>query len=252
MGVTQLHGVVYVVCQASSTISRFDAKTHQPLTGINVVDLRDPWDIAACEHTSQLYVAGCPLYGDTEASIWRVSSDGEYTRRWWTKTLLDTFAPSALSVTSSRLLVTSRLGHQLMQLDAAGNQVRRVGLPDYREPLHAVESPTETFIISHSNTELKQRQLSEVNTEGQVLRHFSGSLGWPPHTAVDSQGNIFVPAEDNRRILLLDAQLTLRRVIIDKHQLNSKPPQRLCYNEQSGQLLVGLYDRIMVFDVLQR
>jgi len=124
-------------------------------------------------------------------------------------------------------------------------------------PEHAMESPTGTFIVADNNTQLRQWQVSEVNTEGQVLRQFSGSLGWPPRIAIDSQGHILVADWNNRRILLLDAQLALRRVILDEHQLNDKRPRRLCYVEQSGQLLVGLFglggsNSVAVFDVLQR
>jgi len=139
-----------------------------------------------------------------------------------------------------------------MQLDAAGEQLRRVPLPDYMRPEHAVESPSGTFVIGHENTELKQYQVSEVNTEGRVLRQFSGSLSSTSHIAIDSQGNIFVADYGNRRVLLLDARLDLRRVIIDKRQLNYMPPGRLCYNEQSGRLFVGRLDVVSVFDVLQR
>jgi len=141
-----------------------------------------------------------------------------------------------------------------MQLDAVGQELRRVPLPDYMRPHHAVESPTGTFVVSQRNTQLNDEcQVSEVNTAGEVLRRFSDSFRFTPHIAVDSQGNIFIPDWYNRRILLLDAQLSLRRVIIDEHQLNYKQPCRLCYNEQSGQLLVGLYQRnvVAVFDVLQ-
>jgi len=92
----------------------------------------------------------------------------------------------------------------------------------------------------------------------QVLRQFSGSrlsLRRTPHVAVDSHGNIFVADYRNGRILLLDAHLSLRRVIIDDHQLNYKWPWRLCYREQSGQLLVGFHEDgggVAVFDVLCR
>ena len=52
LGVTQLHDVVYIVNKGwSSTISRFNARTHQRLTDIKVNDLRQPWDIVACERT---------------------------------------------------------------------------------------------------------------------------------------------------------------------------------------------------------
>jgi len=217
------------------------------ITGLSRPIFHSPHDIAACELTSQLYVAAFQW-------VWRVSSDGADIQRWLSPS--DTFGPRALSVTSSRLLVTSHSGRQLRQFDTAGgDELRRVGLPDYMEPEHAVESPTATFIVGHRNTPLAQCQwqVSEVSTEGQVLRQFSGSLSRPQHIAVDRQGNIFVADYDYRRILMLDAQLALRRVIIDARQLNGKPPRCLCYTEQSGQLLVALDDvGVAVFDVLQR
>jgi len=250
--VTQLHDVVFVVCFKSSTILRFNATTHQRLTDIVVKDLKDPNDIAACEQTSHVYVA------EFMKCIWRVSADGADINHWLPKSPDDTFKPYTLSVTSTRLLVTSLDTEQLMQFDADGNELRRVHLPYYMDPRHAVESPTGTFIISHYNTDLMQHQVSEVNTGGEVLRQFTcsrlSSLGWPEHVAVDSHGNIFVADSDNHRILLLGAHLTLRRVI-DERQLNYKQPRRLCYREQSGQLLVGLYggftgNSVSVFDVV--
>jgi len=253
VGVTQLHDVVFVVCWESSTILRFNATTHQRLTDIVVKDLKSPrevlYDIAACEQTSHVYVA------QLMKCIWLVSADGADIKRWLPKSPDDTFKPRALSVTSTRLLVTSYGTKQLMQFDADGNELRRVHLPDYMVPLHAMESPTGTFIVGHKNTQLGC-QVSEVNTGGEVLRQFTGSLGGLEHVAVDSHGNIFVPDGHNRRILLLDAHLTLRRVIIDEHQLNYKLPQHLCYREQSGQLLVGFDDEggqvkhVSVFDVV--
>jgi len=250
-GVTLLHDVVYVVCEWSSTIRRFNATTRQPLTDINVKDLSLPRDIVACERTSQLYVA--ELY----ECVWRVSSDGTDIKHWLPKSPDDTFRPLTLSVTSTRLLVTSPVTRQLRQFDADGDELRRVQLPDHMEPRHAVESPTGTFIVSLINKQLKQRQVVEVNTGGEVLRQFSGSrlpsLGVTSHVAVDSHGNIFVADAENSRILLLDNHLSLRRVIIDEHQLNYEWPWRLCYREDKGQLLVGLYpSHVAVFDVLCR
>jgi len=247
-GVTQLRDVVYVVCVGPSAIRRYNATTHQRLADIVVTGLLWPSDIAACELTSQLYVA------DSNECVWRVSSDGVDIQRWLTTSPPDTIKPDTLSVTSSRLLVTSCRHKQLRQFDAAGgDELRRVGLPDYMKPLHAVESPTATFIVGHSNTQLDQCQVSEVSTEGQVLRQFSSSsLSWPEYIAVDRQGNMFVADSDKRHILLLDAQLSLRRIIIDLRQRNKWQSWRLCYLEQSGQLLVGLEKTVAVFDVLQR
>jgi len=249
-GVTQLHYVVYIVCYESSAIIRFNARTHQRLTDVIVKELSQSCDIAACEQTSVVYVSGT-------ACVWRVSSDDEDVKLWLPKSPSDKIKPYTLSVTSSKLLVTSRDTKHLRQFDAVGDELRRVDLPDDMKPRHAVESPAGTFIVSHRDTQLKQRQVSEVNTGGQVLRQFSGShllpLGYTPHIAVESQGNIFVADYYNSCILLLNSELALRGVIIDEHQLNYKDPWRLCYTEQSGQLLVGFdYGDVAVFDVLRR
>ena len=145
-----------------------------------------------------------------------------------------------------------------MQLDSDGDELRLVHLPDDMTPLHAFESPTGTFVVSHVNTQLEpwQYHISEVNTAGEVLRQFSGSrlssLGETPHVAVDSQGNVFLADYHKDHILLLNSQLLLRRVVFDQHQLNYKPPQRLCYREQTGQLLVGLGYSVAVFGVLHQ
>jgi len=255
MGVTQLGDVVCMVCGRSSSIVRFNATTHQRLTDINVEDLRWPQDIAACQQTSQLYI---PNHYPGDECIWRVSADGADIKRWWSKSSSDTFRPETLSVTATRLLATSPDTKQLMQLDARGNQLSRVQLPPDMEPYHAVESPTGTFIVSHYNTELDQHQVSEVQTDGKVLRQFSGSrlspLRYTPHVAIDSHANIFLADWGNDCMQLLDAQLKLRRVILDYCQLNYGRPWRLCYTERTGQLLVAFWGekRVAVFNVLRR
>ena len=251
-GVTQLYDVVYMVCWRSSTITRFNATTRQQLTNIDVSDLRRPCDIVAWDRTSQLYVVDYPEY------VWRVSTDGTDIKHWLPKSPDDTLKPSKLSVTSTRLLVTSLHTRQLRQFDADGDELRRVQLPHHMRPRHAVESPTGTFIVSLLNTQLKEDQIVEVNTGGEVLRQFSGSrltsLVSTQHVAVDSHGNTLVADSNNGCILLLDNLLFLRRIIIDEHQLNYKQPRRLCYREDKGQLLVGLWkeNAVAVFDVLCR
>jgi len=246
-GVTQLHDVVYTVGLLTSTVSRFSAARQEQLTDIRVIGLRVPTDIAACERMSQLYVADDPWPG-TQSCIWRISSDGEDIQRWLPKSPSDTFRPVTLSVTSTRLLVTS-LGSQLRQFDVDGAELRNISLPDLVEPRHAVESPAGTFIVS--TTRPGRCEVIEVNDEGQLLHQFSDSLGAVPHLAIDSRGILFVADSRNNHILLLDAQLALCRVVIDMHQLNSELPLRLCYNEHSGQLLVVVSVGIVkVFDVL--
>jgi len=58
-GVAVLEDRLYVVCERSSVISVFDAKTYKRLDNIKVSEMDDPNDIVACTITSQLYVADC-------------------------------------------------------------------------------------------------------------------------------------------------------------------------------------------------
>ena len=149
----------------------------------------------------------------------------------------------------------------LKQFDSVGDEL----LLGNMEPQHAVASSTRTFVVSLFNTQLKQGQVVVVNNVGEVLRKLTdsrlSSLGLTPRVAVDSRGNIFLANYLPGRILLLDSQLNLRHTIIDKqlsftspinhHQPFYEGPLRLCYNEQSGQLLVGLFvGHVVVFDVL--
>ena len=190
--------------------------------------------------------------------VWRVSADGADTQRLVTRASSRRFSPTSLSVspTSARLLVTSRYTKQLTQFASFGDELRRVQLPDNMEQFHAVESPTMTFIVNHENIGLQPNhcQISEVDRDGQVLRQFTGSspssLGRIQHIAIDSHSNVFVADSDNRCIWLLDAQLTQCRIIIDEHELPDKRPSRLCYRASTGQLLVGSYFRVAVFDLL--
>ena len=265
-GLTQLDDVVYVSSQRSSAILRFSVVTWQRLTDVVINGLDAASDIAACEGSSQLYVSD-------KDCIWRVSADGSDKRLWLPKSPDNTFKPCKLSVTATRLLVTA-YGNHLIQFDVRGQELRRVQLPELPDVMkhseyyrNAVESPTGTFITSRHHTQLNQFQVIEVNTGGEVLRQFSGSHLTSLHNkcpcvAVDSHGYVLVPDVLNNRILLLDARLSLRRIIIEAydskknsgqeiHHLNF-PPDMLCYREPSGQLVVGADMEIKVFDVLRR
>ena len=72
--------------------------------------------------------------------------------------------------------------------------------------------------------------MSEVDVTGHLLRSFT-DVDKPEHLSVDSEGHVLVADYGNDRILLLNSQLQLQRVLIDNSQLKLREPERLCYDE---------------------
>jgi len=175
-----------------------------------------------------------------------VSLDGTDIQRWLPKSSLASYGGFvfALSVTASRLLIT--FTDHLRQFDVHGVELRCVNVYGIT---HAVESPTGLLIVSHYNKGKKHHQVSKVNTAGKVI-NCSPALDSIPHMAVDSKGNVLV-AYPERQILLFGPELMQWHAIVDENQLSYEQPMRLCYIEQSGQLLVGLKNRgsVAVFNV---
>jgi len=185
-----------------------NSSTHRPLTDINVKDLREQYDIVACQQT-------CQMYGVYLASVWG----------WWRHKAL----AAKVSIWHIQNINT------ISDINSPVCDVIRHPSTDtvwrrwqWTETCSTKDYTPWSHQLEHSSlvSTMKQHQLIGVNIAGEQLRQFSRSLGY---IAVDCRGNILVADFDNRRILLLDNHLSLRRVIIDQHQLNYKWPLRLCY-----------------------
>jgi len=80
--------------------------------------------------------------------------------------------------------------------------------------------------------------VSEVDVTGRLLRTFT-DIGWPCHLSVDSEGRVLVADWCNHRILLLNSEPQLQRVLIDTvSQVKLPWPTRLCYDERTSRLYV--------------
>jgi len=81
--------------------------------------------------------------------------------------------------------------------------------------------------------------VSEVDVRGTILRSYT-DVRWPRHLSLDSEGHVLVADCWNHRILLLNSQLQLQRVLVDTNsQVKLWKPTRLCYNELTSQLYVA-------------
>ena len=153
-GVTQLGDIVYVVCRWSPIIKTF-TDTLSPLADIYVKGMRDPTDIVVSRDDRQLYIA------DYLSCIWRVSVDDQSSYvKWLTiESSADRFTVHTLSVTSRRLLVTSR-DPQLREYSTTDKRLLRVvKISGYvKELYHGVETTRGTFVIGHEGTSQDKRQ----------------------------------------------------------------------------------------------
>ena len=81
--------------------------------------------------------------------------------------------------------------------------------------------------------------MSEVDVNDRLLRTFT-DVNIPTHLSVDSEGRVLVADCDNHRILLLNSELQLQRVLIDTDsQVKLREPLRLCYDELRSQQYVA-------------
>jgi len=92
----------------------------------------------------------------------------------------------------------------------------------------------------------------EVDMTGHMLKAFGsapgegvGQLNGPWQLSLDDEERIIVADRRNRRVLLLNKQLMLQRVLVtwnDPQSLtdDARGPHRLHYDRHSGRLLVGL------------
>jgi len=83
--------------------------------------------------------------------------------------------------------------------------------------------------------------VSEVDDNGKVISTIIIGVTWPrpSHLSADRTGHVLVADGDKHRILVLDSQLDLDRVLIDrKSEVHMRRPHRLHLNERTSQLYV--------------
>jgi hypothetical protein len=243
MGVALLDHRIYVICDEYSNISIYSADPpYDRFDDINVEGMKVPRDMAACRETNRLYISD--NWGDQ--CVWCVPMCGKPSR-WISDNRAGVpVRPRSLSVTSGRLLVTT-WDNGLFQYGPDGKQLKHITLPDYIYPQHAIEKTSGSFIVCHTGHGDDQHdQVSKVDVDGRVVRVYGGQRGhsphqlnWPRHLAQDSAGRVFVADFGNRRILVLKPELELEGVLVTLAFDDLSKPWRLCYVENTGQLVVG-------------
>jgi len=258
MGVTTLNNKIFVVYSMLSFIVVYmSQEPYTRLPNIPINGLKYPSDIAA--GSSCLYVSDIG-----SGAIWRVKAADSKVDQW----LSGVYAVS-VSVTSEEKLVL------LVVFDLQGSRELRKSLRhgeihvyspgavketviklsrDIIAPLCAVMTQRKTFIVSYGLPWHEMNRVCEVDMTGRTLKAFGsapgeavGQLNGPGHVSLDDEERIIVADTRNRRVLLLNKQLMLQRVLVKWPHPQSLSdvgyPARLHYDSHSGRLLVGLDQR---------
>ena len=255
-GVAHLGDYFYVLTQDEAPkVSVYGLDDFHLNATIELPIMISPSDIAACQKKQRLYVADSRYilcaYPGGDYEIWL---EAEFAA--------PDFGVSSVSVTSGRLLVTSYTGQQLILYSEELERIALIGLPYYMRPLYATESAADTIVLSHvgafttcGDVEGEFYQICEIGRRGEILRTFGDpnykshlGLHLPRYIAMDSAGGrMFVADSAKRRILLLNSDFELECVIVEG--LDSDPC-RLCYDEESGRLLVSdFYGCVCVYSI---
>jgi hypothetical protein len=129
---------------------------------------------------------------------------------------------------------------------------------------HAVETTHNTYIVSHRSTLgvgdtllSEHESVSEIDINGRVVRIFNsqhndiGSIQFndPQYLALAGNNHVIVADQFNERIVVLNEDLQLKRVLINSS--HGQQPWRLCLSQRTGLLFIvmcGSSD-IHVYDV---
>lgn len=78
--------------------------------------------------------------------------------------------------------------------------------------------------------------MSEVDVKGEVLTQFT-DVKLPQHLSTAGEDDLLVADYDASRVLLLNSQLQLERVLLDRNSQTWRP-DKLHYNKLTSQLYV--------------
>ena len=253
-GVTTLNNKIFVVYRELPFIVVYmSQEPYIRLPNISINGLKDPVDIAAGSRC--LYVSD-----PGSDAVWRAKAADSKVDQW-----LSEVVAATVSVTSEEklvLLVMVDIQGSLEERNATYRCEIHVYSPgavketviklsrDITAPLSVVMTTRKTFIVSYGLEWHGMNRVCEVDMTGRMLKAFGsapgegvGQLNAPGNVSLDDEERIIVADAANHRVLLLNRELMLQRVLVKwrpQSPADVGGPCRLHYDRHSGRLLVGL------------
>lgn len=234
------HRKYYVISWNSDFIEVFREQkgTFLYLRRLKIPGLDSAQDIALCRKSSCLYVTD-----QGNACVWRVMLGDHSVKRW----LSDIDDPYTVSVTDEGEVVLLRNGHPptLTVYNPDAGLISTTPLPVKTERAwHAVrKSSLGNCVISQGHF------VYEMTPQGDELRRTNLNLSAQfLHLAVNEDDRILAADYVNGEVVLLDTDLSLAEVLLNKTKNDLQWPCRLSYSRQK---LLVVHKSIDVYTVLK-
>jgi hypothetical protein len=239
-GMTTMDNKLFVVYDQSDTIYVYTTQpSYTELAKVHVNGLQTSVDIAACSINSCLYVAD-----SGSECVWKVKIDEVKVDKW----LKGVRTAQSISVTSEGHIVVLILSVPQSRVDIYDTDAVKLSslqLP-CTIPRRVLQTVNKSFIVCDgSGPSDTEQRVCEVNNEGVVVKSYGesrgshlGQLYMPWYIVLDSEERVFVADLDKGRVLLLDKQFNIRRVLLTWSR--DCRPYRLFYDRETTQLIVGL------------
>jgi len=241
-GVAYLNGKIYLLQAESQSIIvyRMDDIQSEPKI-IQSSDFVRPQDIAGCSARNVVYILD-------QACIWKADKNDNISVYVQLNHVYAT-----MSITKERLLVTSSsVISKCTHSSISKPSVLEVRFPEglsETKPWHALEVDN-GHVIAHTEagkfnrvSKIIESQRNRANVEISTYEkevEGIGQLSHPVYLALEPKhGHIFVADDANRRVVVLDSNLT-KSVLMITDLPESCYPNRLCYVDDRKELLVGL------------
>ena len=246
-GVTWLENKIYVVCRKSNKVHVF--QDQEPFDEveeerIQIEGMADPWDISASQVSRTIFISD-----NDNRCLWKVHVPDGTLSRWE----MDG-RPETLSITPSDelLVVVDREDHHDLIIFGCldVNRSESIQLPsDVKKIAHAVQSTNGNILMSYSTEDSPDVFLiSELSSNGRnFIRTYDHRFGiwkrnWQPgHLSLNVDGNVFVADLRQKRIYMMNAQLTDLQILLKAYKQCQEQfsPWRLCYAQEKQELIIG-------------
>ena len=244
-GITMLDNKLYIVTTESAEVEVYDSVTCCFVRQWALEEFTTPSDISCCNRKKCLYIMSSK--DDSQINhILRVAPNGILINSFSTG---DASAQSLSVTDESNVLVAICDKDKLAEYSSNGQIIREIKLlPETRitNPLHAIKLSSKMYLVSHGEEENGSLQrVCIVDVLGRIVKSFGdemdptvGQMDGPMHMAIDEDGHVMVTDYGNSRVLLLNLNLEVERVLFDKKN-GLRLPWRILFNASNKRLFVS-------------